>query len=196
VSFFCLPSRRPLTSPSTGRTPALVILHTGFTIAPLGIQEAQMAFISSLFKPSSPPSSRPPLSLHLYASSLLQIVRTALQSLQPQLRVLACGILASPILAELDVDLLPLDPFAEGLRLAADEDATVRAAAARALGLLVKSPLFSSVRSSLTRSCFLRAPAKWKAFIGHHAAPEHHRHSHARMRGSRLGSLVGKLVSS
>lgn len=108
-----------------------------------------MAFIASLFK--SPLHDPPtPLLLKPYARSLLQIVRVALKSVRPQLRVLGCGVLASSVLAELDVGSLPLDPFGEGLKLVEDEDASVRAAACRVLGLLVKSPLFVSVRTSFS----------------------------------------------
>lgn len=149
----CLVTRSSVTNLSY-RTPALVLLHDGFASAPIAVQEAQMVFIASLFKPTAPPTSSSPstapprLSLQAYATSLLQVVRAALISTRPPLRILACGVLASPILAELKVDLLPLDPFAEALRLADDDNASVKASAVRAMGLLVKSPLFESVSCS------------------------------------------------
>lgn len=105
-----------------------------------------MAFIASLFKFHLHDSASP-LLLQPYSLSFVRIVRVALKSLRPQLRVLGCGVLASPVLAELDAGSLPLYPFEEGLKLAEDEDASVRVAACRVLGLLVKSSLFVSVRS-------------------------------------------------
>jgi hypothetical protein len=113
-----------------------------------------MVFLAALFR-STPPTPSPAspaplnrLSLQPYATSLLQVVRAALTSTRPPLRILACGVLASPSLAELEVDVLPLDPVVEALRLAEDEDATVRAAAVRTMGLLVKSSLFDPVSCS------------------------------------------------
>lgn len=60
------------------------------------------------------------------------------------LRVLACAVLASPILADLDVGEEPLRAYDEVIRLVGDMDAMVRSAACRALGILVKSPKFVS----------------------------------------------------
>lgn len=104
-----------------------------------------MAFIATVFK-----SASPALLLVPYATTLLQIVRVALQSPRPHLRVLACGVLGTPSLAMLETG-PGIDPLVEGLRLAADHEVAVRSAACRMLGLWVKSPLFVAVKTLL---CF------------------------------------------
>lgn len=150
-----LPLLVRLISPSH-RNLALDVLRSGFETAPLLVQEAQMDFIASLFKPVAPLSperpASPPLALRPYAASLLRVIRVALTSERLQLRVLACGVLGSPLLAELKVDGLQLEPLEEALRLLEDGEASVRAAAVRAVGMLVKSSSVGSVsRPSLTR---------------------------------------------
>lgn len=109
-----------------------------------------MDWIASLFKPSppSPLSASPTLSLQPYAASLLRVVRVAIASERPQLRASACGVLASPLLLELDDYLLPFDPISEAVRLTRDSEASVRSAASRTLGVLVKSPSFDSVSTA------------------------------------------------
>lgn len=143
-----LPSRRNL---------ALDVLRAGFETAPLLVQEAQMDFIASLFKPVAPPSSdrpaNPPLVLQPYATSLLRVVRVALTSERPQLRVLACGVLGSTLLAELEVERLPLEPLEEALRMLEDGEASVRAAAVRAVGMLVKTSSVGSVSKPTRAQC-------------------------------------------
>lgn len=158
-----------------------------------------MVFIASLFKPTAPPtppapSPAPPprISLQPYATSLLQVVRAALTSTRPPLRILACGVLASPILAELEVDLLPLDPFVEALRLAEDDEATVRAAAMRTMGLLVKSSLFDSVSCSLLS--FSRRQLTFD-FAEAGVAQYHLRKGLSSVRGGGPCEVSGKLVA-
>lgn len=141
-----------------------------------------MVFIASLFKSNAPPAtsstpslaSPPRLSLQLYATSLLQVVRAALVSARPSLRILACGVLASPVLAELEVASLPLDPFLEALKLAEDDDATVRTAAIRSLGLLVKSSLFESASCSSHHSLALGRRLTFST-VEARVAQNHHR---------------------
>lgn len=134
--------------------PALQALHANFATASLPLQEAQVAFIASLFRPITPdptysgsPVER--ISLQPYASSLVAVVRSALVSPRASLRVLGCGVLSSPVLAVLELSTSNVDPFEEALRLSdldLEADSGVRTAATRTLGLLIKGELLQQVR--------------------------------------------------
>ena len=101
-----------------------------------------MTFISTVFKASSES-----LPLAPFATSLLKVLQVALQSSRPHLRVLACGVLGTPSLKTLVTTELEIDLFASARALVRDEDFGVRSAACRLLGLLVKSPEFTQVRT-------------------------------------------------
>lgn len=134
-------------------TPTLVYLHSGYDTASITTQESQIAFIATLFK-----STSPSLPLQPYSRSILRIVRVALNSDQPALRVLVCAVLGSPTLGDLDVEEEPLRPCDEVMRLVGDRDVMVRSAACRAFGILVKSPkysLVSSIRALWSRESIL-----------------------------------------
>lgn len=74
---------------------------------------------------------------------LLAITESAIKSTRPLVRVLACGILASVEFSRINLE---FDIYAKVLNLAEDEDSSVRSAACRSLGLLVKSIYIPIVR--------------------------------------------------
>ncbi|KAK4698557.1 hypothetical protein P7C70_g7716, partial [Phenoliferia sp. Uapishka_3] len=116
--------------------PALALLHSTITTSSLQIQLAQISFISTVF--SSPPitSSSTPLSLAPYSTSLLQILRVALESDKPSLRVLACGVLGSPSFE--GVGGIGVDRVKEAIKLVIDEDAGDSSVVAGILAILTK----------------------------------------------------------
>lgn len=118
-----------------------------FATSSRAVQEAQMEWIASVFRTAerSPDPSAPRTTLRSRAASLLEVLKSCLTSERPQLRVLACGLLASPLLC--DFGSMPFDPLAETQRLSTDDDVAVRSAASRTLGVLVKSTIFDPVSS-------------------------------------------------
>lgn len=104
-----------------------------FTISSVAVQEAQLAFISLQGSSST-------FSLKLRAA---EIARLGTNSGVASIRVLACTVLGAPANRSRGAS------WHEAARLMKDEDEMVRAAAARALGLIVKTGLVESVRSRL-----------------------------------------------
>lgn len=123
------------------RTPSLTILQLEAPTSDTTMKESQIPYLAALLRQDSL------VDLRQYSESLLGILRTALTSPRGELRVLACGLISHIRIDEV-TNGCELDLVEEGLRLTEDEDGPVRAAACRALGLLVKSPSFDSVGNS------------------------------------------------
>ena len=126
----------------------MTFLHSGLATSSTLVLEAQMTFISTVFK-----ASTESLPLAPFAASLLKVLQVALQSSRPHLRVLACGVLGTPSLKTLVTSNLEIDLFESARTLLRDEDVGVRSAACRLLGLLIKAPEYTQVQDTALSFC-------------------------------------------